>query len=407
MPETETIIDRPLSMTEGLLPDDIKTDRQDIIARAKTEWHFVVLSGKLYDTYASELEHLRDKVADLNAFDEAMWEELKGFWGKVQSQIHDKNLFRDHAGKLRDQTNDLFGKLKDLRRQLDDEFKTKSKANAKVLMEKLGAIEERIESGLGLQPLFEELKRLQSQYKDTPLTKDDRSRIWNRLDKAFKEIKERKYGPGYKKDYSALERIQRRYDGLLGAIDKMEKSIGRDKRDQEFQNRRIEESEGQLEAQIRQAKLNMINDRVTSKEAKLGEMLKTKAELESRMEVERKKEEERKQQEEVKRKEQEIKDQIADDIKAAAEQREEQSEDLRKAAAEMQGNESASESTADSPQDDATEATDDAAGESMLGAAGAALSESLQDMSDTVKAVAEVVADKIAEAVSSASDEEE
>lgn len=402
-PQMFVQIERPLVLSESILPDDIKVERPDLIQRAQTEWHFVVLSGKLYETYASELEHLRDKVSDLTAFDEATWEELKGFWGKVQSQIHDKNLFRDHAGKLRDQTNDLFGKLKELRRQLDDEFKTRSKANAKALMEKLANIEERIEGGLGLQPLFEELKKLQNQYKDTPLTKDDRSKIWNRLDKAFKDIKERKYGPGYKKDYSALERLQRRYNGLMAAIDKMEKSIGRDKRDQEFQSRRIEESEGQLEAQIRQAKLNMINDRVTSKEAKLNDMLKTKAELDGRMEVERRKEEERKQQEEVKRKEQEIKDKIADDIKAAAEKREEQSEDLHKAAEELKGKPTAEQSEPASE----PEVKQEASAESVLGAAGAALSESIQDMTDTVKAVAEVVADKIAEAVSSATDEEE
>ena len=40
-------ITRELKMAESVLPDNLKTDRTDIVNRAKTEWHFVVLSNKL------------------------------------------------------------------------------------------------------------------------------------------------------------------------------------------------------------------------------------------------------------------------------------------------------------------------------------------------------------------------
>lgn len=388
-------IERPLTVSESILPDNIKVERTDLVQRAQTEWQFVVLSAKLYDMYQEELIHLQDKIDNLESFDKAVWEELKGFWEKVQSQIHDKNLFRDHARKLKDTTNDLFSKLKEKRKRLDEDFKVISKENAAKLHDALTDIEDRIEKGLGLQPLFEELKNLQKQYRDIKLTRDDRSKVWNRLDKAFKNIKERRYGPGYKSDFSALERLQRRYDGLIAAIEKMEKSIGRDRRDMEFQDRKIEESDGQLEAQIRQAKLKMIDERIRSKEAKLAEMMKTKAELDGRMETERKKEEERKAKEAMKQAQQEAKDQvkeqIAEGIKTATESREEQAEELEKAAQSIK---------------DSQESKTD---ETLASAAGAALGESLQEMADTVKAVAEVVTDKITEAVKDAvaRDEEE
>ena len=48
----ETII-RELSLTDDILPESIKVQRTDLINRAKTEWHFVVLSTKLYDLYLS------------------------------------------------------------------------------------------------------------------------------------------------------------------------------------------------------------------------------------------------------------------------------------------------------------------------------------------------------------------
>ena len=43
-PAEHTVLERDLSVTESLLPDDLKAeDRNGLIQRAQTEWHFVVL----------------------------------------------------------------------------------------------------------------------------------------------------------------------------------------------------------------------------------------------------------------------------------------------------------------------------------------------------------------------------
>lgn len=380
LPE-HALLERELSITDSLLPEDLKVERGDVVQRAQTEWHFIVLSSKLNEAYQSELSELKDRIEQLKDFDNEVWDALKGFWNKVQSQVRERNLFRDHANKLRDSTNALFARLKELRSKLDDEFKRLSKENYDSFMATLENIEQRIADGMRLQPIFDELKSIQRKFRDAKLTREDRSKIWERLDAAFKNVKEKRFGASGE-EKSPMERLKRRYDGLLAAIEKMERSIKRDRDDLDFQNRKIANSDGQLEAQIRQAKIKMIQERIRSKEEKLGEMKQTKAELEKRMDTQKEKDLKRAEKEKIEEAKKAAEEKIKERIKAEAQARQEESDKLEKAAEAIVGTEK-------KPREE----------ESLVEAVGTTLGEALEDVVDTVKAVAEVVGDKIEEAV--------
>jgi chromosome segregation ATPase len=329
-PEGHVEIERKLTMTDDILPDTIKTKRSDILARAKTEWHFVVLSSKLYANYVDEIADIKERVEKITDFDSGIWEELKGFWDKVQNQVREKNLFREHGNSLRQQSNELFGQLKNMRKSLNEELEKSSKETLQKFYEKLEIIEDKVEKGLGLQPIFNELKDIQRKFKDADLTNRHKNDLWKRIDKAFKSVKEKRYGKEASSN-NALVRIKRRQEGLMSAIDKMEKSIERDRNEMKFQEGRINNSEGQLEVQLRQAKFAMVEERITSKQKKLDEMLQTKEQLEQKMNQEIAKEKEREAAKEVKAKEVEIKNTIAEEIQAKNEELKEQSELLQNA----------------------------------------------------------------------------
>jgi hypothetical protein len=350
-PEGYTTTQRELTITEDLLPEGMNAERPDIVQRAQTEWHFMVLSTKLNQSYHTELEELRDRVEKLEKYDPGVWESLKGFWQKVQVQVRDRNLLKDHANTLRDNTNELFAKMKKLRSKLDEEFQKMSKANHDKFHDILEDVEKKIQEGLRLQPIFEELKDIQRKFRDTKLTREHRSKVWERLDAAFKTVKEKRFGPGANKDRSPLDRLKRRYEGLLAAIDKMKRSIHRDRGDLDFQNKRIERSDGQLEAQIRQAKIKMIEERIRSKEEKLGEMEKTQKELEARIETQKDKEAQKQEEERLEEAKREAEKKIAEQIREAEAARKEEEEKLEKAADSIKEKEEKSKDTAEEPAD--------------------------------------------------------
>ncbi len=332
-PEGFTHEERDLKVSEDMLPEGLTVERPDVISRAQTEWHFISLSAKLNKTYIDELSELKERIEALESFDRDIWESLKSFWSKVQEQVNEHNLFRDHAKSLRNYTNDLFSKLKTLRSSISEEFSNFSKEQFENFSQALENIEKKIEDGMNLTVLFDELKNLQRKFRDTKFTREHRSKIWTRLDAAFKVVKEKRFGKNAYNENSPMERLQRRYDGLLNAISKMEKSIQRDKSEHSFQDRKVENSDGQLEEQIRLAKIKMIEERIRSKEGKLGEMMDTKAELEKRIRIQGAKDLKRK---EIEAAKEIAKEKIAAEMEAAKEALEVDKEKLEKAAEALQ-----------------------------------------------------------------------
>lgn len=416
-PEGHQVLERELNITESLLPEEIKVERGDLIQRAQTEWQFVVLSSKLSQAYRSELDELEDRIGNLKKFDDKTWESLKGFWSKVQSQLRDRTLLREHADELRDRTNKAFDTLKKLRSKREEEFRQFSKENMEKFNGFLDDIDHRIKENKALAKIFEELKRLQQELREMDFTRDHRNKLWQRIDKAFKVVKEKRFGEKGGGDSSPLERLKRRYNGLLSALEKMERSIQRDESDLEFSQRKVNRTDGQLEAQILQAKIQMIEQRVASKREKLQEMLQTKTTLEARLEKEKERQAKREEQKRVAEARDAAKEKIAQKIKAKQEELDEKAEEIESAVKAVKGDEApAAEPTPapePSPEEPAAEAEPKAEpkaepeaeplsakrDDSLLEAIGNTISESLEDVVDTVRAVAEVVGQQIEEKI--------
>lgn len=331
-----------LTMAETILPEDLKVEKSDVIQRAQLEWHFIVLSTKLYKNFKTELEDLGDKIKRLEEYNADLWEELKQFWNNVQQHIFDKNILRDHSDSLKEKTNSLFEELKKLRKAHQSEFIQKSREAATVFTDKLDAIAQKILSGSVLKPLFDELVQLQKELKERDLHRKDKDHILARINECFKSIREKRETHQSHKggNDTGQEKFTKRFEGLLTAIKRIEQSIEFEEKNIFFENKRIATTDGQLEAQIRVAKIKMIEERLKSKQAKLAELLETKAKLEILNDKIKKREEKNKKR--LERKElfeeekEKVKAQIAEEIHVTQEKiPDEVQEKLTKAAEEI------------------------------------------------------------------------
>lgn len=286
LPEPDRVIARELSVSEGLLPDDLKAEQTDMILRAQTEWHFHVLSDKLAQSYKSELAEIEDRIERANEYSSELWNQAKNFWQKVQSQLQDKTLLREQGNDIRKRVDKSFEQLKAMRDELNAKYKEESVKHVAKFGELLEDAEKRINEGTHLNKVFNDLRDIQKKFHNVKFTREDRDAIYSRIDAAFKAVKEKRGQGGGGKDRNS-GRTQSRLDGLLKAMDRMRGGIGRDENDLKFERRRIEKTDGQLEKQIREAKVVMIESRIASKQLKLDDMIKTKAMLEKKIEQEK------------------------------------------------------------------------------------------------------------------------
>ncbi|MEM8583108.1 MAG: hypothetical protein AAGF87_02505 [Bacteroidota bacterium] len=333
LPEPSRSIVRELSVTGGLLPDELKVEQSDTINLAQNEWHYAVLSDKMTKSYLGELAEIGDAIERSGAYDPNLWNRLKTFWEKVQTQLRDKTLLREHGNKLRKGTDELFNKMKELRSKKDQELREQSQGLVSEFNTKLEELEATIEEGSHLRKVFDELRKLQSKFHNTKFHRKDRDLIYKRIDAAFKAVKAKRG----QSDGGGSDRTKKRYDGLINAMERMQNSINRDHKDLEFQRKRITNTDEQMEAEIRRAKIQMIQSRVDSKQEKLNDMLKTKHMLEKRMEKDKKRAEKAKEREAQQKAEEAIKAKMeAERAQKEAQRTEEEEAKLQAAAAAIQ-----------------------------------------------------------------------
>ncbi|MFK8055824.1 MAG: hypothetical protein AB8F78_06860 [Saprospiraceae bacterium] len=283
----------PLQASGTIVPDGADVDDKVRIASAEREWPFDIVSAQLRRQFRAEFEELHDVVGNLTAFDEGIFERLKGVWNKVQSELTNKVIRYEHTHDLRKLSDELFVKMKELRRGKEKAVRSKSKEIKKDFRELLAGAQKRLEKKENLRGLFNDLKKIQEATNKAALSRDDRNSLRKSIDELFKATKSEINATG--EDAGILTeqrvRLEKRLNGLQSAVKRMKHSVNRDNQDVFYENRRIQQAGNQLAEQLGAAKMTMLKERAASKQLKLDDMLATEADLQKRLDKVKKREE--------------------------------------------------------------------------------------------------------------------
>jgi DNA repair exonuclease SbcCD ATPase subunit len=282
---------KPLRASEEFLFGGFQPEQKEIASRIVTEWLFICASHKAFLNYCSEIEELKQRITNLNSYDRTVFEELKTFSKRVQEQVQEKNIFKEQADKLKETIDLLFEDLKHLRAEQESSMNEDFKKAMAVITAKLDSLEEQLNSDkTNLTAHFNELKGAQVQMHELKLGRDNRKIIVERLDKLFNKNKELRFGDSagnpssHKPTGSFGDHLAKRIEGLQKVIDNIQESIDRDLKENEYLEKRIQSGNAtQMEAQLRQAKASLVQERVKSKQLKLDDMNTTMQDLQKQL----------------------------------------------------------------------------------------------------------------------------
>jgi hypothetical protein len=147
-----------------------------------------------------------------------------------------------------------------------DELSEKIKAE---FDEKLAQIDSKLEEGgVHFKNLMDELKDMQSKLRSEDVKRDIKNILFDNIQSTFEKIK-------VKRDNVLGGANNSRISGLQTVLDRIQKTLDLDKKDLDFNLKKLNVVNNKLELQLREAKIKVLKDRISSKEEKVADINKT------------------------------------------------------------------------------------------------------------------------------------
>jgi chromosome segregation ATPase len=268
-PENTTLENRSFT-EESLLPDNIKIEgKSGAIRQLQNEWSYLLLNAKLFEQFNAQLEDIKIKAAELKGFSSELFDEAKEFWEKVLEYKKEREISQEKLAYFKEEINGVFDHLKKLKESL---LKEKDAASEKIREEfsvTLASIDARLEEqGVHFKTIMEELKVLQTKLRGEDIKRDIKNILFDDIQARYDKIKVRRE--------EVLGGVNNsRIDGLTQALERTQKSLNMDVRDLDFNTKKLNSVDSKLELQLREAKIKVLKDRITSKEEKVADIQKT------------------------------------------------------------------------------------------------------------------------------------
>jgi len=268
-PENSSVENRSFT-EESLLPDSIKIEgKSGAIRQLQNEWSYLLLNAKLFEQFNSQLEDIKIKASELKGFSSDLFDEAKEFWEKVLEYKKEREISQEKLAYFKEEINGVFDHLKRLKESL---LREKDIATEKIREEftaLFANIDARLEEhGVHFKTIMEELKALQIRLRGEDIKRDIKNILFDDIQVRYDKIKAKRE--------EVLGGVSNsRIEGLTQALERMQKSLSLDIKDLDFNTKKLDHVNNKLELQLREAKINVLKDRIASKEEKVADIQKT------------------------------------------------------------------------------------------------------------------------------------
>lgn len=253
---------------ENLLPETVLVKNVGKVRQIEIEWGNMLIQTRLLQSFDGELDLLKQRVASLNQFDSALFEECSDFWSRLLNFRKEHTISNTKLDYYKLELDVLFEAQKALRKDSRKEFDETSVANFTAFKSKLDAIGKDFEKNGNIKSILSKLKNIRSDFNKTPMRKSHKDEIDKMINGYFDNLStERKEAQAGK--------VDKRVNDLEGIIEKMQKGIDWENRQLNRLKKDKEYAEQKFQIQLIDTKLKLVESNLAERQAKLKNITAT------------------------------------------------------------------------------------------------------------------------------------
>lgn len=263
--------------SDSILPRDIRVDKPEFIQRAQLAWGKLLMSSKLFKVCKEEIVFHKTLVSSTLEFKQEQWDKTQELWLKYSEMLKNQDIVWEQAELLKAEVNETFDFLKAHKKKAYDKEKSQVKVISKKFLKEIDDLKTQLIYPEEWPQIHEKLKALQAELKTSAIRYQEKKPLFEKIDEIYLALKSYKKTQNITHTKDRLENLRRILKGLDTSLEKDKESMSSQK------EKLAHYTKGKNSGSEWGGLLQIIQNRIDEKEAKVADIKKTIQQLESKI----------------------------------------------------------------------------------------------------------------------------
>ena len=263
--------------SDSILPRDIRVEKPEFIQRAQLSWGKLLMSSKIFKVCKEEIVFHKTLVSSTREFKQEQWDKTQELWKKYSEMLKAQDIVWEQAELLKAEVNETFDFLKAHKKKSFDKEKSQVNEISKKFEKEIDAIKSQLIYSEEWPQIHEKLKVLQAELKTSAIRFQSKKPLFDKIDDIYLTLK------SYKKTQN-LTHTKDRLDNLHRILKGLETSLEKDVDSFTSQQEKLSHyTKGKNSGSEWTGLLQIIQNRIKEKEAKVEDIKKTIQQLKNKI----------------------------------------------------------------------------------------------------------------------------